>query len=70
MPFPHVVVASARVVWAAFSRYVCDCASVFLEGVAVRPEELNKFFRPLLTGSSGTDGERSRFRCIEGRYQS
>jgi hypothetical protein len=37
------------VVWAAFSRCLCDCASVFPEGVAVRPEELNKFFRPLLT---------------------
>jgi hypothetical protein len=40
--------ASARVVWAAFSRCVCNCAPVFPEGVAVPPEELNKFFRPLL----------------------
>jgi hypothetical protein len=28
---------------------VCDCALIFPEGVAVRPEELNDFFRPLLS---------------------
>jgi hypothetical protein len=40
--------ASAGVVGAGFPRCVCDCAPLFPEGVAVRPEELNEFFRPLL----------------------
>jgi hypothetical protein len=31
-----------------FPRGVCECAPVFPEGVAVRPEELNRFFRPLI----------------------
>jgi hypothetical protein len=33
---------------ADFSRHKCDCAPIFPEGVAVRPEEVNKFVRPLL----------------------
>jgi hypothetical protein len=40
--------ASAGVVGTGFPRCVCDCAPLFPEGVAVRPEELNEFFRPLL----------------------
>jgi hypothetical protein len=53
MPFPLVVVPlveSER--WCCRDwlpqRCVCDCAPLFPEGVTVRPEELNKVFRPLL----------------------
>jgi hypothetical protein len=57
VPFPLVLCrlpgASAGFVLAVFYRCVYGCTPIFLKGVAVYPEELDKLFRPHLcsTGS-------------------